>query len=206
MRHAARFTLLGALVLLVPVALEAQGTAGRTGSSAGTGGSGGQARGAGARGSAPTTPPLPNRKAVTSGTNPADYLVDKRKKLKLDDATVASLKELSAQLDERYAPGLTKYDSLRTQVNMARNQTRAALPSAEEQQIARERAIVLGRTMAEVRAQRAKDVEETLALVPEEHREAAKAALEEQAAEMARTFRRSGPEGAAAAGGPARRP
>jgi hypothetical protein len=206
MRHAARLTLLGALFVLVPVALEAQGSAGRTGSSAGTGGSGGRAGGPGARGSAPTTPALPNRKAVTAGTNPADYLVDKRKKLKLDDATVAALQEFSAKLDERYAPGLERYDSLRTQVNMARNQTRAALPSAEEQQIARERAVVLGRTMAEVRAQRAKDVEETLALVPEAQREAAKAALDEQASDMARTFRRSGPEGAAAAGGPARRP
>lgn len=206
MRHVTRLTLLGALVFLVPVALEAQGTAGRTGSSAGTGGSGGRASGAGARGSAPTTPALPNRKAVTAGTNPAEYLIGKRKKLKLDDATVASLKELSATLDERYAPGLTRYDSLRTQVNMARNQTRAALPSAEEQQVARERAVVLGRTMAELRTQRQKDVEETLALVPEAQREAAKAAIDEQAADMARSFRRSGAEGAAAAGGPARRP
>jgi hypothetical protein len=206
MRHLSRLALLGLLALLAPALLEAQGSAGRTGSSAGTGGSGGRASGPGARGSAPTTPALPNLKAVVKGTNPAAYLVDKRKKLKLDEATVASLSELAASLDERYAPGLTRYDSLRTQVNMARNQTRAALPSAEEEQIARARATVLGRTMAEVRAQRAKDVEEVLALVPEAQREAAKEALDEQAADMARTFRRSGAEGAAAAGGPARRP
>jgi hypothetical protein len=75
-------------------------------------------------------------------------------------------------------------------------------PSVEEQQIARERMVVLVRTMAELRAQRTKDVDEALALLPEEKRTEGRALLDEQAEDMTRTFRRSGPEGAAAAGGP----
>jgi hypothetical protein len=188
--------LLGLLVL-APLTLEAQ-----RGGTASTGGTGGRATGPGARGSAPTTPPLPNVRAVTKGMNPAAYLVDKRKKLKLDEATVTTLKALAEDINLRYAPTLERYDSLRTQVNMARNQKAAAMgPTEEEQQIARERLIVLTRTMAELREQRATDVAATLAAVPEDKREAAKAMLDDQASDMTRVLRRSGPEGAAAAGG-----
>jgi hypothetical protein len=135
--------------------------------------------------------------------NPAVHLIDKKRKLKLDDATVTSLQTLSGTINERYAPTLARYDSLRTQVNMARNRIGSGMaPSVEEQQIARERMIVLIRTMAELRAQRAKDVDEALALLPEDKRAEGRTLLDEQAEDMVRAFRRSGPEGAAAAGGP----
>jgi hypothetical protein len=138
--------------------------------------------------------------------NPADYLIDKKRKLKLDEATLTALGTASAAINERYAPALARYDSLRTQVNMARNRMSSGMaPSVEEQQIARERMIVLVRTMAELRAQRTKDVDEALALLPEDKRTEGRALLDEQAEDMVRTFRRSGPEGAAAAGG-GRRP
>lgn len=186
------------LLLVAPLTLSAQ-----RGSSASTGGTGGRATGPGPRGEAPTTPPLPNVRAVTEGMNPADHLIDKKRKLKLDDSTVTALQSLSGAINERYAPTLARYDSLRTQVNMARNRTSSAMaPSIEEQQIARERAIVLIRTMAELRAQRTKDVDEALALLPEDKRAEGRTLLDEQAEDMVRTFRRSGPEGAAAAGGP----
>jgi hypothetical protein len=194
---------LGVVVLLViaPLTLSAQ-----RGSSASTGGTGGRASGPGPRASAPTTPPLPNARVVNEGMNPAAHLLVKKKKLKLDDATVTTLGTASAEMSERYSPMLTRYDSLRTQVNMARNRMNSGMaPSVEEQQIARERMIVLIRTMAELRAQRAKDVDEALALLPEDKRAEGRALLDEQAEEMTRTFRRSGPEGAAAAGG-GRRP
>lgn len=187
-----------ALLLIAPLTLSAQ-----RGSQASTGGTGGRASGPGPRGEAPTTPPLPNVRAVTEGINPADHLIDKKRKLKLDDSTVTALGGASAAMNARYAPALARYDSLRTQVNMARNRTSSAMaPSIEEQQIARERMIVLLRTMAELRAQRAKDVDEALALLPEDKRTEGRTLLDEQAEDMVRTFRRSGPEGAAAAGGP----
>jgi hypothetical protein len=186
------------LLLVAPLTLSAQ-----RGSSASTGGTGGRATGPGPRGEAPTTPPLPNVRAVTEGMNPADHLIDKKRKLKLDDAMVTSLQTLSGTINERYAPALARYDSLRTQVNMARNRMNSGMaPSIEEQQIARERAIVLIRTMAELRAQRTKDVDEALALLPEDKRAEGRTLLDEQAEDMVRSFRRSGPEGAAAAGGP----
>jgi hypothetical protein len=187
-----------AFLLIAPLTLSAQ-----RGSSASTGGTGGRASGPGPRGDAPTTPPLPNVRAVTAGMNPADHLIDKKRKLKLEEATLTALGTASAAMNERYAPTLARYDSLRTQVNMARNRTSSAMPpSEEERQIARERMIVLVRTMAELRAQRAKDVDEALALLPEDKRTEGRALLDEQAEDMVRTFRRSGPEGAAAAGGP----
>lgn len=159
--------------------------------------------------SRPSVPSLPNSKVVTSGTNPAEELVDKRRRLGLDEATLTTLRALAATMNERYAPDLARYDSLRTQVNMARNvaQERASagrLPDADAEQIAGERAVVLGRVMAAVREQRALDVEEALAVVPEEKREAARAMLVTQAEELARAFQRSGREGAAAAGRPIR--
>lgn len=206
MRRLAIAVAIGALSLS-PLILEAQSR------SAGTGGTGGRATGRpGQRGeSAARQPaPLPNVRAVTSGTNPALELVDRKKKLKLDAETVTALEALAATMNERYAPLFARYDTLRTQANMARNQTKAAMgPTEEEQQIARERIAALRILMAEVRAQRAKDVDEALAAVPEDRREDARKALEEQAEELARSFRRSGAEGAAAAGpggGAARRP
>lgn len=186
-----------ALLFIAPVSLAAQ-----RGSQASTGGTGGRATGEGPRADARATPPLPTSRSVTEGTNPADYLVDKRRKLKLEDSTVTALQTLSTSINARYAPALARYDSLRTQVNMARNRTSSAMaPTIEEQQISRERIIVLVRTMAELRAQRATDVDEALALLPEDKRAEGRTLLDEQAEDMTRSFRRSGPEGAAASGG-----
>jgi hypothetical protein len=180
-----------------PLIAEAQGR------SASTGGTGGQAAvRPGARSTA-SVPSLPTAKQVSTGMNPAAELISKRKKLGLDDATVAALTELSAELEARLSPSVQRYDSLRTQVQMARNRTRSGMaPSTEEQQVARERAVVLVRTMAEVRAGRAKDVEAAIARVPEEKRAAAQAILDEQLEELTRNFRRAGPEGQVLAGPP----
>lgn len=206
MRRLAIAVAIGALALS-PLVLDAQSR------SAGTGGTGGRASARpGQRGeSAARLPsPLPNVRAVTTGTNPALELVDRKKKLKLEAETVTALEALAETMNARYAPLFARYDTLRTQANMARNQTKAAMgPSEEEQQIARERIAALRMLMAEVREQRAKDVDEALAAVPEDKREDARAALTDQAEEMARSFRRSGAEGAAAAGpggGAGRRP
>ena len=190
------------LLLLLPLALTAQARGGG-GSTAGTGGTSGRATGQGPRGDAPTTPPLPNPRAVGNGLNPADHLAEKHRKLKLADSTVTALRALAGTMTERYAPALARYDSLRTHVNMARSQTTAAMgPTEEERQISRERMIVLARTMSELRTQRAKDVVDALALLPEDKRAEGQAILDEQAEDLMRAFRRSGGEGAAAAGGP----
>lgn len=190
-------------VVLVLAAVLLPHTADGQGRSASTGGTGGQAAvRPGARSTA-SVPSLPTAKQVSAGMNPAAELIGKRKKLGLDEATVASLTQLSGELETRLSPSVQRYDSLRTQVQMARNRTRSGMaPSIEEQQVARERAVVLVRTMAEVRAGRSKDVEATLALVPEEKREAARAILEEQLEDLTRTFRRAGPEGQVLAGPP----
>jgi len=154
--------------------------------------------------SAPRTiPPLPNARVVTAGLNPAAELIDKKRRLALDEATLATLKTLEATFDARYAEDLARYDSLRAQVNMARNRMQGAMePSDEEMQIARERTIVLSRVFGELRVQREADVAEALAALPEEKRAMAQELLAEQAEDLARAFRRSGPEGAALAGGP----
>lgn len=148
-------------------------------------------------------PPLPNSRIVGAGLNPASELVDKRRRLALDDSTLGALRTLEATFDARYAEDLARYDSLRAQVTMARNRVQGAMaPSAEEQQIARERTIVLTRVVAALRQQREKDVAEALAALPEEKRAMAQDILTEQSADLARAFRRSGPEGAALSGGP----
>lgn len=124
MRRVAFALATGALVLS-PLTLDAQGR------SAGTGGTGGTARGRpGQRGEAAgrQPSPLPNVRAVTNGMNPATELVDSRRKLKLDDATVTRLRALSEAMDARYAPMLARYDTMRVQANMARNQRRLPRP------------------------------------------------------------------------------
>lgn len=197
MRGLFRFGVVACL-LCAPLTLTAQ-----RGSQASTGGSDGRATGPGPRASAPTTPPLPNARVVNDGINPAAHLLDKKRKLALDDATITALGAASAEMDARYAPALARYDSLRIQVNMARNRTRSAMaPTIEEQQVARERMIVLLRTMAELRAQRITDVDVALGLLPEDKRTEGRALLDKQAEDMVRTLQRSGPEGAAAAGAP----
>lgn len=214
MRRLSLALAIGALAL-IPISLDAQSR------SAGTGGTGGTARGRpGQRGEAEARQPspLPNVRAVESGMNPALELISSRRKLRLDEATLTTLRTMADAMNERYAPMLAHYDTIRTQANMARNQARAAdaaniggtaarpMANPEEQQMARERITVLRSLMTDVRAQRAKDVEEALAAIPEDKREEAKKLLDEQAEDMARTFRRSGAEGAAAAGGGQRRP
>lgn len=155
------------------------------------------------RSTAPRIAPLPNARAVTAGLDPAAYLIDKKRRLQADESLLATLSGLASTFDARYAPHLARYDSLRAQVQMARNRVQGAMePAAEEMEVARERTIVLMRVMAELRAQREKDVAETLAALPEEKRVVAQELLTEQAEELARAFRRGGPEGMAMAGGP----
>ncbi len=154
-----------------------------------------------------TIAPLPAGRAVSAGLNPATELIARRRKLGLDNATVDSLKVLENTYRARHDERFSRYDSLRAQVQMSRNRldsTRA--PSPEEQQIARERTIVLVRLMTELRADRAAQISETLAAIPEDKRAEAEALLTEQAAELDRAFRRAGPEGNAAAGPAPRNP
>jgi hypothetical protein len=149
--------------------------------------------------------PLPASRAVSAGLNPATELISKRRKLGLDNVTLDSLKALENAYRSRHDELFSRYDSLRAQVQMSRNRldsTRA--PSPEEQQIARERTIVLSRVMDELRADRAAQIEETLAAIPEAKRAEAQTMLDEQAADLERSFRRAGPEGNALAG-PGRR-
>lgn len=202
-----RLLALAVAVALVsgPTLVAAQGSR-----SASTGGTGGRAaERPGARSSA-TTPSLPTARSVSEQVNPAAELVAKRKKLGLDDATVEQLKGLAAAAAERQQPTVALYDSLRTGVHMARNRTRSGMaPPAEEVAMNRERVGLLARTVGALRVQRDKDVEEALAVLPEDKREAATKLLEEQQADLTRGFRRSGAEGAAAAGalaGGSRRP
>jgi hypothetical protein len=143
---------------------------------------------------------------VTANLNPAAYLVDKRRRLGLDETQLETVRAFEATYNARYADGLARYDSLRAQVQMARNRVSGAMgPTTEEQEIARERTIVLSRVMAALREQRDADVIELVGTLPEDKRVLTQELLTEQAESPARALRRSGPEGVAAAGGSAER-
>lgn len=146
--------------------------------------------------------PLPTARVIGAGLNPATELIDKRRKLGLDETTLAALRALEVEFNTSRAELFVRYDSLRAQVNMARNRMESGVtPSTQEQQVSRERMVVLVRVMQELRADRAEQVRQVLAALPEEKRAAAQEFLEAQVEDLARTLRRSGQEGNALAGG-----
>ena len=117
---------------------------------------------------------MPKGLVVNEHANPAALLVGKRKKLGLDDATVNSLKTLAATIDERNAPHISTYDSLR-----ARMRTGDAVAGSEGDE-ARVRARAMGETLRAIQSPREDDKAAALALVPADKQDEAKKLLADQ--------------------------
>jgi hypothetical protein len=117
---------------------------------------------------------VPKGSVVNEHANPATLLVEKRKKLDLDDATVASLKTLAATIDERNAPLISTYDSLRTRMRTGD----AVAGAAGDEARARNRA--MGETVRAIKSPREEDKAAALALVPADKQEEAKKLLAQQ--------------------------
>lgn len=125
---------------------------------------------------------VPNASRVKSWNNVAEELIDKRKKLGLDEATVAKLKELATTIDERNTPAVATFDSLRT---LARADNNAGQAGTLE---GRSRVAMMNTTVRDIRSSRDADTEAALALIPAEKHDAAKAVLATQEQDMDRAF------------------
>jgi hypothetical protein len=126
--------------------------------------------------------------------NPAALLVDKKKKVSLADSTVAQLKAVAKQIDERNKPFFTSYDSVRKwTVPLSDNVSARAmkdLSTTAQQQIsagspaeqARMQASLrdLRVLLAEFKTRHEADLTDALAIVPDAQKPAAKALLGQQ--------------------------
>ena len=134
----------------------------------GMGGRRGGGRTGGDRGMSREAPKFPEAKDLQK-FNPASLLIDKRKKLSLADSQLAALRSLEVWINERNAPLLVRYDSVRRDYRPPSATNRDAAPGADSTR---------GAAMAEMRFMRSlldslverrrADVSETLALIPDE--------------------------------------
>ncbi|HVH39184.1 MAG TPA: hypothetical protein VM764_04095 [Gemmatimonadaceae bacterium] len=123
---------------------------------------------------------LPTAKVAKERSNVAAMLVEKRKKLGLDDAAVDSLKRIAADIDARHAPTLGTYDSLRTKVRAAQNTGEDATLEG------RARVAMTGTTLQSLGKGRDADVAAVLAVIPADKHAAAKELIAEQEEEFAK--------------------
>jgi hypothetical protein len=160
----------------------------------------------GGSGSAPGSDPAPSRAAGSMSAktpssrdladlNPAALLVDKKKKASLADSTVAQLKALGKQFDERNKPFYSAYDSTRKWTipvsdNVPTRSTRdmglnpQQPPTPAEQAKMQSSLRDLRMMMAEYRERRKTGAEEAMALVPEAQKKAAADLLSQQDADL----------------------
>lgn len=170
--------LAAALTLALPLAADAQGTRTRPGNV-------GQ----------PVTniPPFnyPTARRVREMGNVAAELVDKRRRLDLDETALTALRNLAGEIDARNEAAVATFDSLRT-IARANNNT-------DNSQSLEGRATVaqMIQTARSVAALRAADAEKALALIPADKHDAARAILDDQQKEFDQAF-------AARARGPSR--
>jgi len=201
----------------LPMTLAAQGGMGGMGGMGG-GRRGGMGGGRGGMGGQPgmgtrAAPKFPTAKSLEE-LNPAALLVDKHKKLKLDDSTVTALEALKARIFERNSDLMAKYDSLQ------RNYRPPTPPSRESQGSApdttRRDAFVqmqaLRFTLDQLSERRHTDMKESLALVPEAQKEEAAKLLDKQDGKFSDlmpvmpTRGANGPDGGGRRGRPDERP
>lgn len=128
----------------------------------------------------PFTVPTANR--VKAMGNVATELIDNRRRLGLDDAAVAALRELATEIDTRNEPDLATFDSLRT-VARANNNTNQS--GSLEGRATTAQMNLTARNIAE---RREADTERALALIPEDKHAAARTILQNQQRDFDRAF------------------
>ncbi|MHB1310416.1 MAG: hypothetical protein ACYC3L_00270 [Gemmatimonadaceae bacterium] len=170
----------------LPVALAAQGGMGGMGGGRRGGMGGGMGGGRGGMGGRPgagtrAAPKFPTAKSLEE-LNPAALLVDKHKKLKLADSTVAALEALKQRIFERNADLMATYDSLQRAYRPPSLSPREAQGAAPD--TTRREAFVemqqLRRTLDQLSQRRKTDMQESLALVPDDRKEEAAKLLDKQ--------------------------
>jgi hypothetical protein len=161
----------------VPAIVQAQ-----RGMGGGMGGMGGNRRGAGRGGmggeGSRAAPKFPVAKDLEK-LNPAALLVDKHKKLSLSDSQVAPLKSLELTIYERNGTLMARYDSLRKEYKPPSGQ-----PSTAADDKAQADAMVQMRMMRGILdsliERRRVDVQESLGLIPDDHKRQAAELLDKQ--------------------------
>jgi hypothetical protein len=146
-----KLVILVALAALIPTLASAQ---------RGGGGSGGGSRAGGSRGGGASFK-IPSRGDLED-LNPASFLIDKRKKIGLNDEQVAALKLVETHIKERYKINLVVYDSLRRNARPMQGSDRGAAPSQAEQDEMRRAMQGLQMALTAVRNQRTADIDEAL--------------------------------------------
>lgn len=145
---------------------------------------------------------LPTVAQVREHSNVADLLIDKRKKLGLDQAAVDALTAMSRTIEARNAPDLATYDSLRIK-SRAASLNGGNAPDPE----ARARMQALGGAVQALVAARASDETAALALVPADKQDEARKLLADQAEDLRKAAGpRGGGPGAGPGSGPGGRP
>ena len=168
--------------LVIPALLAGQGGMGGMGGMGGGRGGGrmGDMGDMGDRGGPPNAQKLATLKEIEA-LNPAQLLIDKRKKLSLADSQVAALKLLQGRIYERNADLLVSYDSIRKEIKIPDGPAggggmgggRGGPPSGgggasmsdEEMAALKSRMQALMAVTKQLRARRQVDVAETLTLV-----------------------------------------
>jgi hypothetical protein len=157
-------------VVLAPAVLAAQGRG-----MGGMGGRRGGSRGGMGSGGSRAAPKFPVAKDLEK-LNPAALLIDKRKKLSLSDSQVASLKTLELKIYERNGDLMAQYDSVRKEYRPASGAS--ADDKGQAEAIAQVK--LMSSILDQLVERRHADVQESLALVPEEHKKTAAELLDKQ--------------------------
>lgn len=153
--------LAAALALALPSTSDAQGTRTRSGDV-----------GQPTTTVAPFNYPTANR--VKEMGNVATELIDKRRRLGLDEAALTALRTLETEIDTRNAPAVAKFDSLRVVARANNNADRA---STLEGRATLAQMTETARDIAELREA---DAAKALAIIPADKQDAARAMLADQ--------------------------
>jgi hypothetical protein len=193
-------TLLLCAALMLPFAVSSAQRGGRGGGGGGGGGGG-----------APVARPA--TRGQIEDLNPANLLVDKRKKIGLADSTVNKLKALEKTIAERNKPLLQQYDSVRREIRFpnaapsggamgakmgsgSRSSSGEATfgggggstMSSEDMAKMRTQLMALSGIAAQIRERRSVDLNEALALLAPDQMEKAKGFVSEQNDEFDRVL------------------
>ncbi len=150
---------------------------------------------------------------VREHANVADLLVEKAKKLRLEPATVDSLKRLASAINERNAPHLAVYDSTRTHMRAAQAAGGVAGGAAGPggpggpggpPGAGPGRGGPMGAVLRALTSGRDADIPVVLALVPAAAQDEAKKVIEKQTEDLREAMSPRGPGGAGAGGRPPR--
>jgi len=155
---------------------------------------------------------MPTATKIREQANVADLLVEKRKKLGLNDAAVDSLKHLADAINARNEPHLAVYDSVRARMRAAMNgggSPGAGAPSAggagaggaggqggAPGEPRGERMNPMRESLRAVQTGREADIPLALALVPAEKQEEAKKLIADQGEDLQKSLSPRGPGGA----------